>query len=165
MHIHPIYRMLIPKNPKLKGVGRTRGHRGLTPQPLLASPPTPLRMERGVVCEVTPFGLLMIGDGPLNIWRTCRGISVITPLAIRRGAGGEVSYGCWVMDVRCWWLATWASRRLLRSPFGEGLGVRLFLIGVSRRLFPSPFGEGTREGVSILSACSLCSVSSVRDSP
>ena len=31
MHIHPIYRMLIPKNPKLKGVGRTRGQGGLTP--------------------------------------------------------------------------------------------------------------------------------------
>ena len=46
-------------------------------------------MERGVVCEVTPIGLLMKGDGLLNIWRTCRGISVITPLSIRRGAGGE----------------------------------------------------------------------------
>ena len=42
-----------------------------------------------LVCEVTPFGLLLIGNGPLNIWRTCRGISVITPLSIRRGAGGE----------------------------------------------------------------------------
>ena len=62
-----------------------------------ASPPTPLRMERGVVCEVTPFGLLMIGDGPLNIWRTYRGISVITPLSIRRGAGGEASVGCKVL--------------------------------------------------------------------
>ena len=62
-----------------------------------ASPPAPLRMERGVVCEVTPFGLLMIGDGPLNIWRTCRGISVITPLSIRRGAGGEASVGCNVL--------------------------------------------------------------------
>ena len=59
-----------------------------------ASPPTPLRMERGVVCEVTPFGLLLIGNGPLNIWRTWRGISVITPLSIRRGAGGEASVGC-----------------------------------------------------------------------
>ena len=59
-----------------------------------ASPPAPLRMERGVVCEVTPFGLLIIGDGPLNIWRTCRGISVITPLSNRRGAGGEASVGC-----------------------------------------------------------------------
>jgi len=46
-------------------------------------------MERGVVCEVTPFGLLIEGDRLLNIWRTCRGISVITPLSIRRGAGGE----------------------------------------------------------------------------
>ena len=59
-----------------------------------ASPPTPLRMERGVVCEVTPFGLLIEGDGLLNIRRTCRGISVITPLSIRRGAGGEASVGC-----------------------------------------------------------------------
>ena len=56
-----------------------------------ASPPAPLRMERGVVCEVTPTGLLIIGDGLLNIWRTYRGISVITPLSIRREAGGEVS--------------------------------------------------------------------------
>ena len=28
-----------------------------------ASPPAPLRMERGVVCEVTPTGLLIIGEG------------------------------------------------------------------------------------------------------
>ena len=58
-----------------------------------ASPPAPLRMERGVICEVTPISLLMIEDGLLNIWRTCRGISVITPLSIRRGAGGEASVG------------------------------------------------------------------------
>ena len=56
-----------------------------------ASPPAPLRVERGVVCEVTPISLLMIEDGLLNIWKTCRGISVITPLSIRRGAGGEAS--------------------------------------------------------------------------
>ena len=58
-----------------------------------ASPPTPLRMERGVVCEVTPISLLLIEDGPLNILRTYRGISVITPLSIRRGVGGEASEG------------------------------------------------------------------------
>ena len=35
----------------------------------------------------------MIGDKLLNIQRTYRGISVITPLSIRRGAGGEaISY-------------------------------------------------------------------------
>ena len=56
-----------------------------------ASPPAPLRMERGVVCEVTPISLLLIEDGPLNILRTYRGISVITPLSIRRRAGGEAS--------------------------------------------------------------------------
>ena len=27
--------------------------------------------------------------------------SVITPLSIRRGAGGEASVGCWVMGVGC----------------------------------------------------------------
>ena len=62
-----------------------------------ASPPAPLRMERGVVCEVTPISLLLIEDGPLNILRTYRGISVITPLSIRRGAGGEASVGCNVL--------------------------------------------------------------------
>ena len=54
-----------------------------------ASPPTPLRMERGVVCEVTPFGLLIGGEYIRIIRRINRGISVITPLSIRRGAGGE----------------------------------------------------------------------------
>ena len=62
-----------------------------------ASPPAPLRMERGVVCEVTPISLLMIGDELLNIRRKRRGISVITPLSIRRGAGGEASVGCNVL--------------------------------------------------------------------
>ena len=62
-----------------------------------ASPPAPLRMERGVVCEVTPIGLLMIGDELLNIRRKRRGISVITPLSIRRGVGGEASVGCNVL--------------------------------------------------------------------
>ena len=65
-----------------------------------ASPPAPLRMERGVVCEVTPIGLLMIGDKLLNIRRKRRGISVITPLSIRRGAGGEASVGCKVLCYR-----------------------------------------------------------------
>ena len=65
-----------------------------------ASPPAPLRMERGVVCEVTPIGLLMIGDKLLNIRRKGRGISVITPLSIRRGAGGEASVGCKVLCYR-----------------------------------------------------------------
>ena len=48
-------------------------------------------MERGVVCEVTPTELMIEGDALLNIQRTCRGISVITPLSIRRGVGGEAS--------------------------------------------------------------------------
>ena len=62
-----------------------------------ASPPAPLRMERGVVCEVTPIGLVIGGDGLLSIRRTWRGISVITPFSIRRGVGGEASVGCNVL--------------------------------------------------------------------
>ena len=54
--------------------------------------------EVGVTSVITPLpsgeGK---GEGPL----TNRGISVITPLSIRRGAGGEASGGCWVMSVRC----------------------------------------------------------------
>ena len=50
-----------------------------------------------LVCEVTPIGLLIKGDGLLGIQRTYRGISVITPLSIRRGAGGEASVGCNVL--------------------------------------------------------------------
>ena len=42
-----------------------------------------------LVCEVTPFGLLIEEDGLLGVQRKYRGISVITPLSIRRGAGGE----------------------------------------------------------------------------
>ena len=62
-------------------------------------PPAPLRMERGVVCEVTPIGLLMIGDKLLNIRRKRRGISVFTPLSIRRGAGGEASVAVTFCDI------------------------------------------------------------------
>ena len=60
----------------------------------VAPPPSPPPQGRGVVCEVTPISLLIIGEGLLNIRRTWRGISVITPFSIRRGAGGEASLGC-----------------------------------------------------------------------
>jgi len=33
------------------------------PRPPEASPPAPLRMERGVICEATPIGLLKEGEG------------------------------------------------------------------------------------------------------
>ena len=46
-------------------------------------------MERGVVCEVTPTNLLIDEKSVLFEHRAYRGISVITPLSIRRGAGGE----------------------------------------------------------------------------
>ena len=42
-----------------------------------ASPPTPLRMERGVVCEVTPIRLLIKGDGLLGIQRTQNVIAIV----------------------------------------------------------------------------------------
>jgi len=54
-------------------------------------------MERGVVCEVTPIDLLRNGEESIKAWMTYRGISVIIPLSIRRGAGGEASFGCNVL--------------------------------------------------------------------
>ena len=68
--------------PLPSGEGKGEGplpHRGI-------SVITPLPSGGGVggganwllVCEVTPFGLLMIGDELLNIRRKRRGISVIT---------------------------------------------------------------------------------------
>ena len=71
--VHPSYRGISVITPLPLGEGKGEGPTG------------------SWLCEVTPFGLLMIGDGPLNIWRTCGGISVITPLSIRRGAGGEAA--------------------------------------------------------------------------
>jgi len=45
-------------------------------------------MERGVVCEVTPIGLLIEGETLLNIWRTCRGnLGDHSPLHSERGWG------------------------------------------------------------------------------
>ena len=53
-----------------------------------ASPPTPLRMERGVVCEVTPISLVLGGEGLLNIRRTYRGyLGNHSPLHSERGWG------------------------------------------------------------------------------
>ena len=45
-------------------------------------------MERGVVCEVTPTGLLMVGDGLLSLRRTYRGnLGNHSPLHSERGWG------------------------------------------------------------------------------
>ena len=53
-----------------------------------ASPPAPLRMERGVVCEVTPTELVIEGDALLNIQRTYRGnLGDHSPLHSERGWG------------------------------------------------------------------------------
>ena len=52
-----------------------------------------------MVCEVTPTGLLIEGDGLLGVQRAYRGISVITPLSIRRGVGGEASESLATTDV------------------------------------------------------------------
>ena len=46
-------------------------------------------MERGVVCEVTPIGLVIGGDGCRTYGGHVGVTSVITPLSIRRGAGDE----------------------------------------------------------------------------
>ena len=56
-----------------------------------ASPPTPLRMERGVITEI-PLHVLQMFSGPSPIISRPKGVtSHTTPLSIRRGAGGEAS--------------------------------------------------------------------------
>ena len=54
-----------------------------------ASPPAPLRMERGVITEI-PLYVLKMFSGPSSISSRLIGVtSHTTPLSIRRGAGGE----------------------------------------------------------------------------
>ena len=56
-----------------------------------ASPPAPLRMERGVITEI-PLYVLQIFSSPSPIISRLIGVtSHTTPLSIRRGAGGEAS--------------------------------------------------------------------------
>jgi len=52
-----------------------------------ASPPAPLRLERGVVCEVTPIGLVIGGDGCRTYGGHVGVTSVITPSPFGEGLG------------------------------------------------------------------------------
>ena len=66
-----------------------RFHRALQPQ--RASPPAPLRMERGVITEI-PLHVLQMFSSPSPFISRPKGVtSHTTPLSIRRGAGGEAS--------------------------------------------------------------------------
>jgi len=68
----------------------------------LASPPAPLRMERGVVCEVTPISLLIEREGTLNVRRICRGnLGNHFPLHSERNRGVRLlmGVGYWVLGV------------------------------------------------------------------
>ena len=61
------------------------------PRPQSASPPTPLRMERGVITEVPLRVLRMLSNPSPSISRPVGVTSHTTPLSIRRGVGGEAS--------------------------------------------------------------------------
>ena len=56
-----------------------------------ASPPAPLRMERGVITEIPLYVLRRLNSPSPPITRPVGVTSHTTPLAIRRGAGGEAS--------------------------------------------------------------------------
>ena len=51
----------------------------------LASPPTPLRLERGVICPADCHFAIKRGSNAFFVQQ----VAVITPLSIRRGVGGE----------------------------------------------------------------------------
>ena len=56
-----------------------------------ASPPAPLRMERGVITEI-PLHVLRMFSSPSPFISRPKGVtSHTTPLSIRRGVGGEAS--------------------------------------------------------------------------
>ena len=60
-------------------------------RPTEASPPAPLRMERGVITEI-PLYVLRMFSSPSPPFNSLIGVtSHTTPLSIRRGAGGEAS--------------------------------------------------------------------------
>ena len=61
------------------------------PRPQSASPPTPLRMERGVITEIPLRVLRMLSNTSPSISRPVGVTSHTTPLSIRRGVGGEAS--------------------------------------------------------------------------
>ena len=62
-----------------------------TQRPTEASPPAPLRMERGVITEI-PLHVLRMFSSPSPFISRPKGVtSHTTPLSIRRGAGGEAS--------------------------------------------------------------------------
>ena len=62
-----------------------------TSPPTEASPPAPLRMERGVITEI-PLHVFQMFSSPSSIISRLIGVtSHTTPLSTRRGAGGEAS--------------------------------------------------------------------------
>ena len=63
----------------------------ITHHPSDASPPAPLRMERGVIPEIPLYVLQMFSSSSPIISRLIGVTSHTTPLSIRRGAGGEAS--------------------------------------------------------------------------
>ena len=63
----------------------------ITQHPSEASPPAPLRMERGVITEI-PLHVLCTPNRPSPSISSPKGVtSHTTPLSIRRGVGGEAS--------------------------------------------------------------------------
>ena len=66
-----------------------RFHRTL--QPTEASPPAPLRMERGVITEIPLYVIHAFSVSSPFLSRPIGVTSHTTPLSIRRGVGGEAS--------------------------------------------------------------------------
>ena len=121
--------------------------------------PNPSPAGRGVVCEVTPTGLLVWDVGSLFSYAGETFLSQKTFFSLmvdilfshrthrfnrtylrtvsnsQKASGIQISQnviakgGCWVMGVRCWWLAIGVSRWLRPSLLGRGRGRGLYLYG------------------------------------
>ena len=72
-------------------------------QPTEASPPAPLRMERGVITEIPLYVLRMFSSPSPFISRPKGVTSHTTPLSIRRGVGGEAGFSTDPPNTHQWW--------------------------------------------------------------
>ena len=72
-------------------------------QPTEASPPAPLRMERGVLTEIPLYVLRMFSSPSPPNTRLIGVTSHTTPLSIRRGVGGEAGFSTDSPNTQQWW--------------------------------------------------------------
>ena len=127
-----------------------------------ASPPAPLRMERGVITEIPLHVLRMLSNPSPSISRPVGVTSHTTPLSIRRGAGGEASVNsvCRRRSVGSKLCAKMLSELCVlceRKTFTKYVSSP---IGVTSHITPLAIRRGVGGEASVISVCRRRSVGS-----